>query len=160
MTPVSDDTPPARLQALTSRLLTRTATRTHRLVAGRLAEAGATRYHYSLLAAAAEFGPASQAELGRRCGLDRSDVVATVNELAAQDLVRRSPDPADRRRNTITITPAGTRALGRLDAVLADTQDELLAPLSPEERGELARLLTVLLTHHDRPDPGPGEPAP
>jgi MarR family transcriptional regulator, lower aerobic nicotinate degradation pathway regulator len=85
----------------------------HRLLTGKLATAGSCGYHYRLLAALQEFGPASQAKLGRRTGMDRSDVVAAVNELAGRGLADRSPDPADGRRNIITITPAGTAHLRR-----------------------------------------------
>ena len=118
------------------------------LLAGQLATAGSRGYHYRLLAALAEFGPASQASLGRHAGMDRSDVVASVNELAGRGLVDRSPDPADRRRNVITITPQGAAHLRRLEELLADVQDELAAPLSPSERHELARMLTQILDYH------------
>ena len=103
--------------------------------------------YYRLLAALEEFGPASQAALGRRTSIDRSDVVAVLNELAARGLVERSPDPDDRRRNVITITPAGTEQLGDLDEVLAGVQERLLAPLSPADRTRLVSLLTRLVEH-------------
>ena len=120
----------------------------HPLLTGKLATAGSRGYHYRLLAALAEFGPASQASLGRRTGMDRSDVAAAVNELDARGLVQRAPDPADRRRNVISITPAGTAHLRRLDELVADVQDELLAPLSPAERQQLTGLLNRILEHH------------
>jgi MarR family transcriptional regulator, lower aerobic nicotinate degradation pathway regulator len=113
----------------------------------RLAAAGARGYHFRLLAALEEFGPASQASLGRRTGMDRSDVVAAINELAAQKLAERATDQNDRRRNIITITAQGRAHLRRLDALLADAQDELLAPLSPGERQALVGMLTRLLDH-------------
>ena len=128
--------------------MTRAAARAHRLVSEGMASAGARGYHYRLLAALAESGPASQAELGRRSSIDRSDVVASVNELAGAGFVERTADPADRRRNVVTMTPAGTEQLRRLDGVLADIQDELLAPLSAGERDQLTRLLVRLLDHH------------
>ena len=109
---------------------------------------GARGYHYRVLAALQESRPASQARLGRRTGIDRSDVVAALNELASRGLVERAPDPADRRRNIITITPAGAGYLQRLDGLLAGVQDELLAPLSRHERELLPRLLTQVLEHH------------
>ncbi len=129
-------------------LLGQAAMHAHRLVVERLAAAGARGYHYRLLAALEEFGPASQATLGRRTGIDRSYVVEAVNELANGGLVERARDPDDRRRNVVTITPAGVRQLRRLDEVLAGIQDELFAPLSAEERAQLARLLARVLDHH------------
>jgi DNA-binding MarR family transcriptional regulator len=139
---------PARLKGTASWLLNQTALQATRLVTDGFGTAHARRYHYSMLAALEEFGPASQATLGRRCGIDRSDMVAMVNELADRDQVERAPDPADGRRNIITITPSGVRQLQRLDDVLDHVQDEFLAPLSEPERTQLTELLTRLLTHH------------
>ena len=142
---MADDETPARLKAKSTWLISQVAARSHGLLTERLAAAGARGYHYRLLAALAGFGPSSQASLGRRTRMDRSDVVAAVGELAAERLVERAADPADRRRNVVTLTPRGTARLERLDHVLADVQDELLAPLSGAERAELARLLARLL---------------
>ncbi len=142
---MNDDATPARLRAKTTWLISQVSTRAHRLLTERQAAEGARGYHFRLLAALAEFGPSSQADLGRHAGLDRSDVVAAINELAAQGLVERAADPADRRRNVVTMTPAGAARLERLDTVLDAVQEELLAPLSPAERAELTRLLTWIL---------------
>ena len=146
--PAGDDARPATLMAKPSWLISEVSRLAHPLITGKLATAGSRGYHYRLLAALQEFGPASQASLGRHTGMDRSDVVASVNELAGRGLVDRSPDPADRRRNVITITPQGAAHLRRLEELLADVQDELTAPLSPSERHELTRMLTRILGHH------------
>jgi DNA-binding MarR family transcriptional regulator len=132
-------------------LITRAYAHSHRLLADGFAAAGFRGYHYRLLAALEEFGPASQAALGRRTSIDRSDVVAALNELAARGLIQRSPDPDDRRRNVITITRAGTEQLRTLAPILDGVQDQLLAPLSPAERTQLIRLLTRLLEHDAQP---------
>ena len=119
-----------------------------RLVADRLAAVGARRYHYALLSALDEVGPASQAELSRRTTIDGSDMVAAVNELDERGFVQRTPDSTDRRRNIVTLTTSGRRHLRKLDKLLADAQDELLAPLSSEERRHLVALLTRVVDHH------------
>ena len=75
-------------------------------------------------------------------------IVEAVNELANGGLVERARDPDDRRRNVVTITPAGVRQLRLLDEVLAGIQDEVFAPLSADERAQLARLLARVLDHH------------
>lgn len=146
----AEDSAPARLASLPSWLITQTAMHAHRLVAQGLGAVEARGYHYRLLATLDEFGPASQAALGRRTGIHFSDMVATINELADRELVDRAPDPDDRRRNVITLTPAGRRLLHRLDRRVAQIQDELLAPLSPPERDQLTQLLGRILSHHNR----------
>ncbi|MFE9106362.1 MarR family winged helix-turn-helix transcriptional regulator [Actinomadura geliboluensis] len=144
----ADARTPARLRHAPSWLISLVAAQSHRLVGAGFARAGARGYHYRLLAALDEYGPSSQAALGRHTGIDRSDVVAALNELAAKDLVDRSPDPSDRRRNVITLTAAGARHLRELDEVLTGIQDDLLAPLSPAEREQFTGLLTRLADHH------------
>ncbi|MFC8828745.1 MarR family winged helix-turn-helix transcriptional regulator [Streptomyces sp. NPDC057137] len=139
---------PARLRTTPSWLITQTATHAARLTGEAFDATGAGRYHYALLAALAEFGPSSQAELGRRCAIDRSYVVAAVNELAAGGLAVRAPDPADRRRNVITLTPDGEAALRRTGEALDEAQDALLAPLSADERDRLTALMAKVLDHH------------
>ena len=135
---------PSRVRALPTWLLNRAAARASRLVADRTAELGVTRTTYSLLAALDEFGPASQAELGRRLGLDRKDVSSVVGVLERDGLINRTADPADARRKTLGITPAGTRMLARLDDAIALAQEDLLAALPVRDRSELARILAVL----------------
>jgi DNA-binding MarR family transcriptional regulator len=139
---------PERLSTKPSWLITQLATHARRLSADGHATVGAAAYHYRVLAALHEFGPSSQADLARRGNLDRSDVVAAVNELAAQGYVERTPDPDDRRRNLVRPTRAGTQQLRRMDKALDRVQDELLAPLSATDRTTLVRLLDELLAHH------------
>ncbi len=136
------------LMAKPSWLISEVSRLAHPLLTGKLAAAGSRGYHYRLLAALQEFGPASQASLGRHTAMDRSNVAAAVTELVSRGLAGRTPDPADRRRNVISITPAGTAHLRRLNELLAGVQDELVAPLSPAERQQLIRLLNRILEHH------------
>jgi DNA-binding MarR family transcriptional regulator len=136
---------PARLRGLPTRLLTHTAMHAERLVNEGLARVDARKWHYAVLAALEESGPASQAVLSRRAGLFHSDLVGVINELVDRSYVDRTPDAADRRRNVITITQQGRRHLRRLDKVLGAVQDELLASLTAPEREQLTGILTRLL---------------
>jgi MarR family transcriptional regulator, lower aerobic nicotinate degradation pathway regulator len=139
--------PPHRLWRLTSWLLGHASGRAYRLVMER-AGGPQARTQYGFLAALEEFGPISQAELGRRLGVDRKDVVGVLNELERDGLAQRAPDDRDRRRNAITITPAGARHLRHLDVRLAEAHEALLEPLSARERQQLDALLQRLIAHH------------
>jgi MarR family transcriptional regulator, lower aerobic nicotinate degradation pathway regulator len=138
-------TTPALLMTKPTWLLSQASAHAHAVLAARLGAAGARGYHVRVLAALAEFGPASQAALGRHAEMDRSDVTATVGELAAAGLVERAADPGDRRRNVITLTGAGLARLHELDGILTAVQDEVLEPLSADERSVLTGLLTRML---------------
>jgi len=149
---------PDRLRRRASRLLSQMSGLSDRLMNDGLAQVDARKWHYAVLASLQEFGPCSQATLSRRTGIYRSDMVGVLNELAERDLIERALDPDDRRRNVITITPQGRRHLRRLDKVLDELHDELLAPLTPAERDQFVQLLTRLLDHHTQQTPHPSIP--
>jgi MarR family transcriptional regulator, lower aerobic nicotinate degradation pathway regulator len=134
-----------RLRALPSWIINQVAITANRLTDRALADTGSRRYHFAMLAALDEYGPSSQADLGRCTGIDRSDVVTAVNDMVERGLLRRRPDPADARRNIITVTAAGRRHLASLDTALAGAQRELLHALSPAETETLMELLTRVL---------------
>lgn len=135
---------PRRLQRLPSWLAGQVAKKAEQLVGEALAHDGVRRPHFAVLTSLAEQGAASQAALGRRLWIDRSDLHAILAELERAGLVARVRDPADRRRNIVTITPVGMDALSRLDERVESAQRALLAPLSGSERRELLRLLERL----------------
>jgi DNA-binding MarR family transcriptional regulator len=139
--------PSQRLWVLPSWLLNQAAAQAKRLVNDRFGRPGG-RTRYAVLAGLVEFGPISQARLGRQLGIDRSDMVTVLNDLEREGLALRAPDETDRRRNAIRITPAGTAALHALDDQVNAAQDALLEPLAPHERAQLTELLHRILEHH------------
>ena len=105
---------------------------------------GLRSYHYRLLAALEQGGAMSQAELGRRTGIDRSDVTGALGDLEPRGLVLRAADPTHGRRKIVTITPDGVARLGELDAVIDGVQEEFLGPLTPAQRREFLDLAARL----------------
>jgi len=136
---------PKRLQGLASWRLSAAALVGDRLVNEALATEGVRKYHFRVLVALSDDGPLSQAELGRRLAIDRSDVAAIAAELEQRELLARTRDDRDRRRNVVTITPAGEAALVRMDRAIAAAQTTLLAPLSSAEQRQLSELLGRLI---------------
>lgn len=133
-----------RLTGKPTWLLSRANARSHSLLTDAFAAEGLRGYHFRVLAALEQYGPGSQADLGRQTAIDRSDIVATLNDLVSSGLAQREPDPADGRRNVVTLTESGARALDRLGTVLDDVQEAVLAPLTANERKTFMRLLTKL----------------
>lgn len=137
---------PSRIRDRPTWLISRTYGRSHGLLNEGFAASGAglRSYHYRLLAALEEWGPVGQADLGRGTSVDRSDVVALLGDLERLGLVERTVNPGNRRRNIVSITPAGSSQLRVLDHVVDEIQERVLAPLSPNERRQLTKLLRKL----------------
>ena len=111
---------------------------------------GLRSYHYRLLAALEEGGPASQAVLGRGTGIDRSDVTAALSELESRRLVERTVDPDHKRRKIVTLTPEGVARLRELDTVVDDIQEQVLGPLTAAQRRQFLDLMSrMLASEHD-----------
>ncbi|MGY2093377.1 MarR family winged helix-turn-helix transcriptional regulator [Nocardia gipuzkoensis] len=141
------DETPARLKGQLSRLAGMTAAQMVRVSRDALRAAGARKDHFVVLAALAEFGPASQAALSDRTSVYKSDLVSVLNDLEDGGWVRRAPDPADRRRNVIAITELGERRLTELDRVLDDVNKYIMTPLDHDERAQLFMLLNRINAH-------------
>jgi MarR family transcriptional regulator, lower aerobic nicotinate degradation pathway regulator len=140
--------PPDRMRQLPSWLISRLAASAAGLVTDALGAETLRRQHFTVLSALAERGAASQAALGRRLLIDRSDMHALLSELERDGLVARVRDPTDRRRMLVDLTPAGARALKRVDRRIDAAQEAFVAPLSASDRTTLQRLLTQLLEYH------------
>lgn len=138
-----------RFRRTPSWLIGRLSAHGYRLLTEQFGAEQARPYEYRVLASLADGGPASQAALGRRSGIHLSDLVATLNDLSARGWVERAPDPADRRRNVVTLTAAGREMLARLDVRLDAAQDALLAALPPADRAILVTLLKRALSGLD-----------
>ena len=130
-------------------LLSRAHARSQTIRADAFAAAGSSGYLLRVLASLADEGATSQAELSRRTGIDTSDVVAIVNDLASRRLVTRERDARDARRNVVTLTRAGRAELARLDAVVAEIQERFLAPLSQSECRQLQRILIKVAEYQE-----------
>jgi DNA-binding MarR family transcriptional regulator len=142
--------PPARLRELASWQANKVSTLGARLTAQRMPLSA--RADFAVLAALEEYGALSQAEIGRRLGLDRNDVSGILNRLEGGRRVDRQADPANRRRNVVTLTAAGKRHLEELQEHADAVQAELLAGLDAAERRQLHALLAKLLDSH-QPQP-------
>ncbi len=142
---------PTRVKDRPTWLISRTFARSSGLLAAAFESSGRglRSYHYRLLAALDEWGPASQADLGRGTGIDRSDVTAALSELESRRLVKRSPDPEHRRRNIVTLTPAGAQQLLELDKVVEGVQQQVLEPLTAAQRRQFIALMVKLLAADD-----------
>jgi MarR family transcriptional regulator, lower aerobic nicotinate degradation pathway regulator len=138
--------PPLRLRSLVSWQANKVATLGARLTARHMPLNART--DFAVLAALEEYGPLSQAELGRRLGLDRNDISTVVGHLHRDGALQRRPDEADPRRNLVTVTDSGLRYLAELQEHADVVQRDLLAGLDEPQRRQLVDLLNQVLAHH------------
>ncbi|MEV6847494.1 MarR family winged helix-turn-helix transcriptional regulator [Actinoplanes sp. NPDC051411] len=97
-----------------------------------------------MLAAVAELGPISQAELGRVLNVDPKEIVARTAGLLRDGLIDRVRDSRDRRRNAVTLSPAGRDKLTRTEELGRAANQRLTSAFSPAEGDQLRELLGKL----------------
>ncbi|MET8853974.1 MarR family transcriptional regulator [Amycolatopsis sp. NPDC004625] len=132
--------PPAVTRRL-GYLLKHAQLRLAELAEPRYAPLGVTGRQLALLALFGA-GPAqSQQDGAARLGVDRTTMVALVDELEAKGLVRREVAPGDRRKRLVTLTPEGERVRAAGEEVTRQAEALLLEPLSAEDAERLRAAL-------------------
>ena len=121
--------------------------RFHRRDGKRAQMSGASR---AVLMHLAHTGPLTVGEAARHLDRAQSVVSDIVTQLESKGLLEREPDPDDRRRTLVWLSPAGFDALDRERRVLST---ELLAragaALTPEQRAALVGGLDALTDTKD-----------
>jgi DNA-binding MarR family transcriptional regulator len=140
---------PPQLLASTGYLLARVGAESRRMWARMLAEHELTPHHFGMLMVLDQVGAASQQQLSRAVGVDPRNAVPVIDALQRRNLVERQPDPTDRRRHAVALTPAGRVALDELRRAGDEVEEQLLDCLTPAERAALQRTLRKLLAALD-----------
>lgn len=103
-----------------------------------------TTTQFAVIARLAEVGALSQNHLGRVTAMDAATIKGVVDRLAKLGLVSTTPDPGDRRRLTVTLTPTGADLFRLRVATALAVSKTTLAPLTTAEQRLLADLLARL----------------
>jgi DNA-binding MarR family transcriptional regulator len=128
---------------------------------------GLTWGEYLVIAALRRSGPPfrmSPTTLFSSLLLSSGAMTNRLDRLEAMDLVRRLPDPSDRRGRLVELTAKGRRIVDKAVVDHLANEELLIAPLSRAERTRLAELLRKLLLSEpfralDRaPAPEPAHP--
>lgn len=132
----------------TSVLLVKAADEIRRSFSDRLNILDIGPKHYGILFLLAYQEPLSQVELGHRMEIDRAPMVQLIDRLEQLGLVKRTPNPRDRRAHAILLTDKGREVLEQATELARTVEAEFFAPLSVEEREQLNVLLNRLMASY------------
>jgi MarR family transcriptional regulator, lower aerobic nicotinate degradation pathway regulator len=127
-------------------LLYRAAEASHALANQMLAEVDLSARQAGILTMVTESGPMTQKALGDALRIDRTTMVALIDDLEDKGYVTRQRHPRDRRAFLVHPTGAGRAAKTAAIRILDEQQRRYLAPLTPAERDQLGALLKRLHT--------------
>jgi DNA-binding MarR family transcriptional regulator len=115
------------------------------LSASALAPLGISGQEAAVLRAIDYPDPLSQGDVARRMRIDRTTMVALIDDLERKGLAQRRQDPGDRRRNVVELTGVGRDTLRRANQVAAEAEQIFLSPLPAGERERFMTALRALL---------------
>lgn len=125
-------------------LLRRAHQRHTAIFAARIGRHQLTPTQFATLAKIHDDGPVSQNRLGRLTFMDPATMQGVIARLIDRGLIDRAPDPKDRRRAILSLTPTGAQVFAESAANGATISAETLAPLTPRERTLFLRLIARL----------------
>jgi DNA-binding MarR family transcriptional regulator len=96
---------------------------------------------YQVLSIAAEGACRNQAAIAEHLRVDRTVLTYLLDDLESARLIKRRPDPSDRRSRQIVLTARGARRLADLTERMSHVERDLLADLTPGEARQLRTLL-------------------
>ena len=103
---------------------------------------GLTQKQVSVLWLVGDHPGIAQTDLAQRLQMDRATVMAIVNRLQARDFLIRGESKTDRRRQTLTLRPAGVEALKQAQAAIIEHETWLKSRFSKREVTQLIGLLS------------------
>lgn len=126
---------------------------TGRLLSNNFQKQGLTREAFDVLATLRRSGPPfrlNPTQLLDSLLLTSGSMTNRIDRLEAEGYVERHPDPKDRRGTLVGLTEAGKEAVDRVLPAHMETEGQMLAMLTAEERAELSRLLRKMLLALER----------
>ena len=122
----------------------RLANQRHSGIFSELSVLGLTPTQFATLIRLGEIGACSQNQLGRLTAMDVATIKGVVERLKEKHLVLSQPDPNDKRRNLVSLSPKGASLIPELHQVGHHITEATLAPLSLAERRTFLKLLAKL----------------
>jgi len=115
-----------------------------RLLDKRMAREGASLARTRVLLMIERRGTVKATDIAELFGLAPRTVTDTLDGMERNGLVRREPDPKDRRAKRIVITDAGRQAVAATEPIRRELIDQVIGTLDAGEREAFGRILGKL----------------
>lgn len=115
-----------------------------------------TKQQYVVLAAVEQNEGASQTDLVRLTGIDRSTLAEMIRRLVNRGLLLRQRTESDQRANAVRISPTGRKLLRGARAASERVEKAFLSALPAAGRTKFIRDLNTIVSSADKAKPGPG----
>ena len=116
-----------------------------RLTSAELEPLGISPLEWAALSCVDEQREHSQREMAELLGIDRTKMVALIDELERKGCVERRVQPVDRRKNIVTLTDTGRQISQRGGRLIDDCERRFLAVLSDSDARQLRRALYAVM---------------
>lgn len=143
--PAADEELDYKLEEQVGFLLRRAQQRHTAIFAARIGKHQLTPTQFATLAKIYDEGVVSQNKLGRLTAMDPATMQGVIARLLDRGLIARAPDPKDRRRALLRLTPDGRTAFVESAPSGKLISKETLAPLDARARAAFLRLLAKLV---------------
>ncbi|MFF4395239.1 MarR family winged helix-turn-helix transcriptional regulator [Streptomyces sp. NPDC001480] len=105
---------------------------------------GLTMWAYAVLLHLDETPIRTQAALADAIRADKTRIIAVLDDLESRGLIRRRPDPNDRRARLLSLSAEGRRLRDTVQSAIQKGEERLLAQLPPADRDGFLRGLQAL----------------
>jgi DNA-binding MarR family transcriptional regulator len=137
--------PPAPLIGRLGFLLKHAQLRLTEITGPALAPHGITGRQLAVLSVLADGGMLSQQQAAQRLAIDRTTMVALIDELEAKGLVTRHPHPEDRRKNVVELTGTGRETFAKALQASEEAERRFLAALDDADAQRFKETLQALI---------------
>lgn len=127
-------------------LLMKTHTNVNRRILNQTAELGLSPGQPKILECLMARGECNQKTIAADCEIEQATVGSILSRMERDGLICRAQREGNRRSLYVSLTPRGRQLGEKVQKVFQQVDDMACAQLTPEQQGELEKLLETVLT--------------
>ncbi len=131
--------------ASVGQMVNRAARLLRRLADKRMAPLGLTSGYLPVLTALMPGVALSQKTLTEQAGIEQPTMAATLGRMERDGVIKRQPDPGDRRSSLFSLTPATRQKMVTIAAVVEGINEDVLTSFATADRLRLYEMLAQMI---------------